>query len=372
MVVDTAQGLAVQAAGTRVPLPEGAALQAGQPVELVLVEGTAGNQLHITPAPSQGPGTGVIPQGVAGAVSAFLRSLGLVPPSELPAAAQILPPGTPLTAETVRALLMLFTSRGGLGRDLMAIAALVNRAAAAGILPPDVADELADLIKGLVASDEKSFREAIEGFGRAAGKPLEARLAQWLAAGETGDLAASLKGDLAARLSSLRGQEALSRWLAGTGELGPFRDAVEGVLERLLGTHLQNARGLEHTYTFVEIPIIPGSPIESAQLHFFEEGNGAGRSFSGDQSFVVLDLQTTKLGDLWVSFRASHGTCDCHFRAMTEETVAAIQGAAAELEAGLRDAGYDRARVQVSLWDGNRLVRMAELMRRFSGIDLTA
>lgn len=372
VVVATPRGLAVQVSGARVPLPAGAALEAGQAVEVVLVETAGGRQFQITPRVAVPAGPAAAARDVLASLQALLESLGTLSASEVASAVRVVPTGTPLSEEAVRALLRLFTSRGTMGRDLTAVAAQVSRAAAAGILTLEVAEEVGSLLESLMMSEDQSFEEVVGRLGRTAGKPLEARLAEWLSSGGGTGLVDSLRGDVQARLVWLRQHEGLAKWLAEGGQLEGFREAVDGVLERLLGTHLQNARGTGRDYVFFEVPVPPGGAVESAQLHFFEEGGPSGEASPEDSALVVLDLRTAALGDLWVSLRVARGGCECHFRATSGETVEAIRGASEELAEGLKRAGYAPVRVRASGWDGDRLGGVAELMRRFSGIDVTA
>jgi hypothetical protein len=85
---------------------------------------------------------------------------------------------------------------------------------------------------------------------------------------------------------------------------------------------------------------------------------------------VALDLSTPRLGEVWVSLHALGGLCRCRFRATRKETLRLIQAGASDLERGLRDAGYQGAKVEAERWDGDRLSQLAGWMRPLLGIDL--
>ena len=50
----------------------------------------------------------------------------------------------------------------------------------------------------------------------------------------------------------------------------------------------------------------------------------------------------------------------------------AIRSEAESLRKGLRDVGYATAEVQVSVWDGDRLKALSQVMKRYAGMDAEA
>ena len=203
-------------------------------------------------------------------------------------------------------------------------------------------------------------------------KSTEARLAQHAKSPSASATTPSLSADLRARLSSLKNDQAFQKFLVATGRIGDFEGHIEHALDRMTGAHLQNARALEHPYLFLELPMAPGGLVESAQLHIFEDGGHDGHEGARAPETVVMDLETTHLGPLWISVRTAGPICRCEFRAMTAEAVEAITESSGELVRGLESAGYGRAHVEASLWKGDRLSAVVELMRRFAGIDVSA
>ena len=144
------------------------------------------------------------------------------------------------------------------------------------------------------------------------------------------------------------------------------------VAERLTGGQLQNLRGLEQSYVFLELPFQTGAPLRHGQVHLFSDGHGKRRNIDANNATVALDLSMTKLGDLWITLRVVNGQCACKFRATSQPVADAIEAASGDLVQALGAAGYPRAMVQVALWDGDRLKRVTLLMRRFSGLDVQA
>jgi Flagellar hook-length control protein FliK len=134
---------------------------------------------------------------------------------------------------------------------------------------------------------------------------------------------------------------------------------------------MQNLRTFAAPYLFLDLPFPPDAPISRAQIHVFGEG-GRGRHFDRRNASITLDLSTPRLGDLWISLTITGGACTCVVRAAREATVAAITAATPELGQALAEAGYPDASVQVTSWSGNRLEETAQLMRRFSGLDVRA
>ena len=136
-VVETPGGLAIQVAGNRLALPDGAALTGGQKVEVALRREGGGYEIRI--APNDSTGTTAAPaseKSIEALVSSVIRSLGRVAGAGSVPSAALLPRGLPLTEQAVRLLLGLFTSRGRLGSAFSNIGESVRAGKAAGALGP--------------------------------------------------------------------------------------------------------------------------------------------------------------------------------------------------------------------------------------------
>jgi hypothetical protein len=294
-------------------------------------------------------------------------------------AVQVVTPGRlPLTEQAVRQIVGLFVSRGSLGEDLALVRGMMRQAAADGILSTSRAIEVDRFFSGLMQTTEDGFDSLIERlFGRTA-TGTESRLAHLasMADGMTARLPEALADDLRAFLSRLASDESLLEHLDGRGQRGAFNKAVGQILDRLSGINLQNLRGLAQTYHFLEIPFAPGAPVQFAQVHFFGEGGPGQHAMADDNATVVLDLSTSRLGDLWVSMTLMPAgearRCMCTFRATSSSAAAVLQEHAPELQAAFNDIGYPGSQVRVTLWDGDRLRETASLMARFAGLDMSA
>jgi hypothetical protein len=178
--------------------------------------------------------------------------------------------------------------------------------------------------------------------------------------------------DLRGRLSLLRNDAGFQRFIQAADESSGFDRAVSHILERTSGAQLQNLRAFEQAYLFFEIPFASGSPIHHAQIHIFGDPQGKRGGFDANQAAIAMDLSTTHLGDLWVNLSLIRRYCTCAFRACAPQVVAAIEAHGAELTQALTRVGYRGASVYASLWDGNRLQAVAELMQRFAALDARA
>ena len=345
---------------------------------------------RITPQPQQ-PGAGLT-RAPAGAVSealggsqsaeavsveslraliaSVLELLDARVPTEI--ARPLVPAHLPLTQTAVRSLLTVLLVRSTLGDDLTLIRTLVSQAATAGAAPAGPAEATLAALEQVLASDVSGLGELVRRLVSRAGHSVEGRLAHALETGEIDDLLEFVARDLRVQLSRLREDGLLTRFLEERGQLRGFQSAIDRVLERLAGAQVQNLRGGQQAYHFVELPMASDGPITRAQVHFFGEGRGKGRRFDGQDATVVLDVSTTRLGDLWVRLAIAGGRCACGFRTTSEEAARAIEAAAPELVQSLADAGYPGAEVHVAGWDGDRIRETVNLMSRFTGLNVSA
>lgn len=408
-------GLFVQAGNVRIPLGTTPALVAGQVVVLELLNRPEGLRLQITPlesfiaqsladsstvvrGPAQSPTPPNLPQSppqtptvdappsiataetarnesLQALVRAALESLATagnrvsMPPE---AATPLVPSPAPLDAAVVRSLMALFATRGALGEDLTVLLTMMNEAAAAGVAPIPPALEKLLLTEDVFRTSEQELRQTFATVLRRAATPAEARLALVPAEDAAEVLLEHLREDLPTQLAQLRQNPALSRFLEARGQLRAFHDVVGRVIDRIAAGHLQNLRALDHTYLFMELAFPADSPIRFGQVHMIGEEGGTGRRFDPRHATVVLDLSTTRLGDLWIRLTVAANQCSCTFLTTESEAVAAIAGESPSLVEALNAAGYPNARVHVALWDGDRFRETVALMRRFAGINVSA
>ncbi len=364
-VQSTENGLTLLVAGQHVPLPSGAAWLPGQPVTVEVAASQQGLQLQLTPQAS--PQAASLPP-TDSIIAAVLESLGGA--INAAASSELLPPELAQSANGIRALLGQFVQNEGLGGRLQQVAIIVEQAVAAGVLSASDAEAFA-LLSGDQAKPS-AFLPVLRQLSNAGGHALEARIATALAAGNLDDIVDSLRTDVRGNLARLRNTPAFQEWLRSTGQAKSFNTAAERLVERLSGMHLQNLRGIEHPYAFLELPIDPQSGMHRAQIHLFNEGKGRGRSFENKTTLVAFDLSTSHLGDLWITLQILHHRCVCRLRATSQPAVEALSNAADELIEHLDQVGHPGAHVEATLWDGDRLRETAALMRRFSGINVQA
>lgn len=375
LVQELRSQLLLQLGTQRIPISPDSGLRAGQTVQVEVVPSKEGLLLRITAAetvpatatpPAAETATAATVRGLAPPLARVLESLGLLDRADT--VLRLVPEELQGRSESVRQLLTVLLSPSTLGDDLRQVLALVESAMAAGAAPAPTAEAFQRLAGMLLALQTGSFEPALKQLGEARG--IEARLALALETGKLQEALDAMQSTLRMQVGQLRGSEALILYLRSQGQLRRFERAVERILDRLAGTELQNTRSADRPYVFLDLPIPLGGGLDRVQIHFFGNDSGKNRSFDKRNAFVALDLSTARLGDLWVGLRVIQGYCQCHFRATSRQTLAAIEEAAPELVEALDTAGYPAAQVSVSPWDGNRLREIAALMRRFGGIDM--
>ncbi len=357
--------LLLQLGAARVALDPSVELTPGDTVRVEILGTAAKLQLRISPA---GASAGTASQTAAAntLMASVLESLGALPLAD--AAPALIPAHLPQTTQALQQLFALFLSRGTLGSDVEQLAALLTQASAQGAVPTHLAAQFSAWVAQFAAAEASGLKNLLEQLGGR--RSLEARLALALQTGTLDAALESLSQDVRVQLAQLRNLEPLRAWLRENGQLRRFDDMAQRVMDRLSGGQLQNLRGLEQPYLFVEIPLPPGGDLRHAQIHFFDEGHAKGKPFDQNNALVAFDLSTTRLGDLWITLQVTSGRCACHLRATTPDTVNAIKEASGALADSLLNAGFPDAHITVSLWDGDRLRAAAGMMRRFSGLDV--
>jgi flagellar hook-length control protein FliK len=357
---------------TRIPLGALPELQAGQTVTVEIAQGLSELLFRVVEAqPQAAPATAATP--LPGLITSVLKALGAfrATPTAPQSAAQIVPPNFPSSDAAVRNLLSMFLADGQTSQDLQLLQSLVSEGAASGGIPQALADEFTALVTQFMVAEDGDIAEVLQQWGRGSGRSLEARLAQALATGDLNEFLDQAEGDLRSSLARFRQEGDIVRYLQGKNQLRSFQGAVDRVLNRLTGAQLQNMRGVDLPYAFLELPAMDSTGIQRAQIHIFGEGRGE-RRFDPRNATVAMDLSLTRLGDIWVSLTVVKGHCACRFRATRPEVVEAIEAEADALRGALTEAGYAGVQVQAGLWSGQRLDDVAGLMRRFSGLNVKA
>jgi hypothetical protein len=369
-VVTDGEGLAVAIRGASIKLPAGEALPPGTRVT-VQVHAGEGQALRFVVQPELGspvPTAPSTPDALA-AVGKILAALGLGNAATVEDAATILPPNLPQTDSAVRLVLGLLAAREGLSRSFTALFAALQTAVEAGVLPAPTLEALRSQVKQFQAADDADLKGAFTRAARSGSTSLESRILSALDSGQAARVATLLREDLRGLLLHVKSDGSLAEFLSGTRGAAEFNEAADRILDRLSGALLQNTRGLDQPYRFVELSQLPGGFVESAQIHFFSDGPHSDSAEESGVSMAVLDVSLTNLGDLWVSLRALDGHCDCRLKATASSVAALIGKHAHELESGIAAAGYRSASVVASEWDGDRFGAVASLFRPYAGLN---
>lgn len=354
-------------AGQRVSLGKETELTPGQLVRVETSVNDRGAQIQITPV--QQSASPPLSPGIAALITGVLEQLGAI--SAAPYAARLVPESLPRTSQAMRQVLSLFLREDSLGEELGQLAALLSGAERAGAIP----QEFSQMARTLFPDDPELSGERLVASLISASKDrfMEALIGRAIDQGKTDNLLAQFSQELRAALASLRQDERLVSWLKSKGQWRTFEQLTGRIAERLAGARLQNLQALDHAYFYLELPLSPDSGIRRAQIHFFgEERPGGKNRFSKENASVVLDLETTRLGPLWVTLRMTGGQCSCVFRTPDNVVARLIEESTDELKSALESAGFRGTLVETGPWDGDHRKETANLMQRFSRIDLNA
>jgi hypothetical protein len=357
-IVADGSGLALSILNHRLPLPAGTQLAPGTPVEARLVLENGSHQLRIqtrtgpqsAAGPTRNPALAILEQVIA------TLTISVAPEQ----AAALAPDAGQLPAHVVRAALELLVGRERMGLQFARLAELIDSAVAAGRLPAEMGARLRALARRMQGESAEDFHRLL----------LSARDALRGAASPRPALAPARDPSIADELVALRDLVAARR-----ETLGPAGDALikslDALIQRFDAGRMQNVRGFELPYQFLEIPLHQSSGFDRAQVHFFGDESGR-RESEPNSTTVVLDLELSRLGSLWIMLHAAGGTCRCVIRASSDSARRTLEDASPLLEAVLRSAGYSSATVQSEPWDGDRIAALSGLSRRFAGFEAIA
>ena len=373
LVIAGRDGLVLQVAGLRVPIPKSAgAFEAGQRVVVTLLNSGQTPTLRVALQPAVQHPVSPQPQAPLALLSKLLESLGALSQQNLSAASAIVPANVTLPEQALRALMALFPARRNAGRALATVSALLETALAAGAVSPEAVQTVERLAARMKATDAAAFREAIATVREATGRPAEARLAQLVRLGAASDPETVLRGSLYAELSRLSADRKLAGFLKSTGQFAAFESAIDSLLEQLRGGEVHRTRAADIPYQFIDLPLNPQSGFERVHVHFFGDGKTENDDDAPSASLVVFDLSLSRLGDMWITLRTTPNTCSCRIQASDPNAAAAIDEHAHELSSALTDAGYPGTTVEAAAWEGDRFDAVADLFRNASGLDISA
>jgi len=358
VVLGTRDAPFLMLAGTKMPLPPSAGLVPGQAVTVELQQGRAGPELRVSigdggAAASPPPAPAL--EAAVGAVLARLSALAgrPLPPGILP---RVIPPQEAIAQR----LLALFMGPSGLADDLLLLRKLIESAGRRHVLPP-----------GVIAwadSPTPDDPAALAAFVRqwASMLPVEARIARG-SAGAPGQP----PPELFDWLDLLLRDEGLRQGLRAGGALERFAEVAGRIRERLDAAQLQQLHAHDVPYRFVELPLPASAGFHYAQVHFFSDAGGANAGGAGTLSSIVLDLELSVLGPLWILLQHGPGLCVCTVKSPEPGTRALLEAARADLE-GVLGAGGVAASVRVAPMEGDRLAAIAALVAWSRPLDVSA
>lgn len=361
--------LSVVVGGTRVPIGDIPQFLPGQVVNGEVSRVDAGLQIRLSPQPASMPGRPVSTVSLPRMVANVLESLSALGSAEH--AAHVVHPFVPANEAAVRNVLSLFLSDGRAGSDLQVLQGLLSDAAGAGALSQRVADSFALLVSTLIVAGDRDLRAVLNQWRRG-GRTIEGRLALAVQSGQLDDILAEIDGDLRGLLMRVRHEETFMRFLRAQGAGREFQEAADRVLERLTGAALQNLRGLEQPYVFLELPVLEETGLHRLQVHFMGERGARGKRFDPDNCMVAIDVSLSRLGDLWIVLKLVEGRCSCFIRAVDDERLDALRREEAGFLESLKAAGFEGAGVRFGLWEGDRLREVSAFVQQHSGVDMRA
>ncbi len=356
-IVADGAGLALALPQFRLPLPKDTPLAPGTLVDVRVVEDNSVKQLQLQPRAAIAAASSP----AAAASATLLNEILSLLPSPVPReqAIALLPQADGLPKEAVRALLGLLVGRERLGAALAQLADAIDVAVTSGRLPAAIREQFAAMAGRMLAENTAEFervvaaaRELLRGHGTATQSP-------------RGNADASLLDELIA----LR-EQILSRG-AGGSQIDHVLKTIDALVERFDAARMQNVRGFETPYQFIEVPLAKQTGFNRAQVHFFGDESRGAAGKPGAHS-VVLDLDLSQLGPVWIALLATGRTCACVMRIASDAARQALSDAAPSLEDALRAAGYDGATVRAESWDGDRVAALVSMSSRFAGFEASA
>ncbi|MFA6243466.1 MAG: hypothetical protein WC655_21175, partial [Candidatus Hydrogenedentales bacterium] len=366
-ILQTPEGPVFQSGQSTLPLAAAPENLINASVSARVVETAKGLQLHVLQTGDPSAATQSSKPDLAAMLSRVFESLGK--PELAARASTLIPRGLPTSEAGIRLLASLFLERG-VGAELVErLASMIRQGHAAGVISNEQEKVLGTLLTRVVGDETKELQAALRVAVQSATRSPESILAQARFSQDPTEFLPRLLDDLRTALQQLKSNEQFRGLLEQTGRLQEFNSTSSSLIDRVSANQLQNLRGLETSYVYFEAAFAPGSGLNSAHIHVFGDGGG-GQSSSPDNSTVVLDLSTTRLGDLWVTLSAVQGVCACVFRTNTTPVAELIDAHATELENLLTEAGgFSQAQVRTVLWDGNRFAAAVDLFRPLEGID---
>lgn len=351
-----------------IPLDEGLDLVAGQRVSFQVNATPTGPQLTITPQATNAPAQTAAPN-LDRVLAPILESLGKL---ELaPRLQGILPREVPATGSSLQPLLTVLLAEQSLGADLDHFSRFAASVAANPTgFGPGTLQAIAQWL-GLAPPTDRAAWHALLLRSREE-QAAAARIGASLKPGANASSLAALKDSAASLATRLLDDPAFLQSLKEDGQLEPFKALAQRIQDRATGVDLQNLRGFDQAYQFLELPVGESHGFHRAQIHNFQEKSAQGREGGPAIHRTVLDLEMTQLGALWVSLQRTGDQISCQFRVAAPEVAALLKSEGPALEAALAEAGFASVTITTDLWDGNREEALIRMLAPFQKLDLEA
>lgn len=358
-------GLVALIGRVHVPLGTTSGLSAGQPILVTtrIQEGTL--QLTIRAQAAAAPQSG-------GAEPALLESVlnALGRPELAGRLATLLPRQVPATEAALRALVSSLLAERGAGQDVQQLQQFLNSATNQGVLRADAGLNLSPWLSLTALADSAAWNELLR---RARTERQAASQLARVAFGKAGpDSLQNLKQSLSSLVQRLLDDPGFQNWLRDNGQEETFRALADRVFERASGSDVQNLRALNQPYQFLEMPIPAGEGFFRLQLHFFSDGDSRKQDPADTAHRTVIDVETSRLGPVWIDLQTHRQSCSCTFKMATPELVDVVDESLPELRASLTALGYGDVRIRALPWDGDREGALLALLAPFKSLDLEA
>lgn len=372
-LVRNLQGALFAQIGTiQISLPESAALSAGQRVIVHVVDAGKMLQLEVSPLPGQTAPPAPPTPGLDRILLPILQALGKL--DLAPRIHAVLPP--PLTPNTasLQPLLTVLLSERALGQDLQQLQQVLTHASARGVLSPETAAAVLRWLEqgsGTGTGDRSivvAWRNLLEQARNE--QSAASQIGRSLQSGGAGAGLASLKDSAASLIQRLLNDIGFTTWLRDEGTVEGFHRMAGRIQDRALGADLLNTRSLDQPYQFLELPVRESQGFLRAHVHSFSEERPDGKLGQRTLHRTILDLDTTKLGPLWIALEAIGTRCTCRFRTANPDVAKALKAEIETLENRLRRAGFEHATVAAEPWDGDRETAVIQMLAPFQKLDL--
>jgi hypothetical protein len=368
VVSETPKGNVVNVNGARIALPQNSTLAPGQPVTVTLQVESGVSKIIIEASSSSATPTAktIDPMTLIKTVMQQLPGLASLAPEQ---AAALVPSVLPSSDALVRLALQILQVQARAPEAVTIIVRTLQQHTAKGSADASVTTVLELLGSNVKLDEPKSILQFLKRVQSHTQRPPLAGFSESF----TNAQMSSVRGDthLYQLLAAIRGNQSLAELLEGTGGLKLFREATETLMDHTAGQHLQNARSLEIPYAYMNLPL-GEEAISQVQIHILGEGRNPEDWGEGAAGQIVLDLETSRLGPMWIHIEHTADTCSCRFDVASDEVAEHINNAADTLAARLEGASFKNVSVRAATWDGDRLASIAKLFQRVSGLDIKA